>query len=444
MTIRSRLLLFLLPILIGSITFLSTLFAINWNREIKKSFHVRLSSAVATAAALIDPEELDLARDAHRIEPKTASLSRDLARIRDELDIDSLYIVPIHAVALPSIPTQVSISKPHLAPDGHTIILTGYAPIYDSHGYVMGLMAADIPADKIQRKFQESLLLILLTAGATLALVTLTLFALANRISKPVQQLNNSALAIAAGQYGESIHVEGPKEIVQLANTLNTMSECLHENINRLKENSLLRERMYGEYECALLLQHMMLQNNIDQCRSDAVGIKPITFFSENPRGLLLNFPKTDQPDHFLIHLAEAEEEGFEGMYELLSRYRQSKDPAPYSLLTLDCAHNTLSYRGAHPPFVWSLAQARLIPLLPSEPLPVESGDLFFLYNSGLRAFFKHPSALPDLLSKVLKLFAQDGLDTTASMLHKELHFALKRKEAQDDLHLIAFQLLNI
>jgi hypothetical protein len=29
-------------------------------------------------------------------------------------------------------------------------------------------------------------------------------------------------------------------------------------------------------------------------------------------------------------------------------------------------------------------------------------------------------------------------------MLHKELHFALKRKEAQDDLHLIAFQLLNI
>ena len=63
------------------------------------------------------------------------------------------------------------------------------------------------------------------------------------------------------------------------------MSECLLENINRLTDNSLLRERMYGEYECSMLLQHMMLQKNIDDCSSDAVAVTSITFFSESPRG---------------------------------------------------------------------------------------------------------------------------------------------------------------
>ena len=49
-----------------------------------------------------------------------------------------------------------------------------------------------------------------------------------------------------------------------------------------------------------------------------------------------------------------------------------------------------------------------------------------------------------ELLAKVLKVFAQDGLETTASMLHKELAFATKRKVLAEDIHLLCFQILNI
>jgi HAMP domain-containing protein len=297
----------------------------------------------------------------------------------------------------------------------------------------------------IETKFQTSLFLILFSAGLTILVMVATLFMIANNISRPVQKLNNSALAIAAGHYGEPIQADGPREIAELANTLNTMSECLHENINRLKENSLVRERMYGEYECAMLLQHLMLQKNIDDCRSDAVAIKAITFFSDNPRGLLLDFPKSERPDLFQIHLAEAQEEGFEGMYQLLTQYKYSKESQDHTSLTLDRLAATLHCKGAKEsglPYLWSLCEQRFLPLT-SIPVKVESGDLFFLCNDGLLHFYKDPQKITDLLAKVLKVFAQDGLETTASMLQKELAFATKRKDLAADIHLLCFQILS-
>lgn len=292
------------------------------------------------------------------------------------------------------------------------------------------------------RTFHISLFLIIAFALFTILLMIASLFLIANKISHPVQKLNNSALAIAAGQYGESIQVQGPKEIVELANTLNTMSECLHENINRLKENSLLRERMYGEYECAMLLQHMMLQKNIDDCRSDAVAIKSITFFSESPLGLLIDFPKQDRTDLFQIHMAEAEEEGFEGMYQLLTQYKLSKESQTHTSLLFDRTASTFQIKGPHFPIFWSLDGKRFL-----EPtnglLKVESGDYLFLLNQGLLRFLKGHKQVSELLSKVLKVFASDGLETTSAMLHKELAFATKRKDLQEDIHLLCFQILN-
>jgi HAMP domain-containing protein len=287
-------------------------------------------------------------------------------------------------------------------------------------------------------KFEECLFLIIISALFISFIMTAALFFIANKLTEPVQKLNNSALAIAAGQYGESIQASGPKELVELANTLNTMSECLHENINRLKENSLLRERMYGEYECAMLLQHMMLQKNIDDCRSDAVAIKSITFFSENPKGLLLNFPKTEKPDLFQIHLAEAEEDGFEGMYQLLTHYKLSKESQ--TSLLFDRENSTLQLKGIHLPFFWSLDKESFIET--QDNIKLDSGDLFFICNQELLSIFNRQK-IADLLSKILKNFASDGLETISAMLQKELTFLLKRKQLDGDVHLLCFQVLN-
>ncbi|HSX10399.1 MAG TPA: HAMP domain-containing protein [Chlamydiales bacterium] len=304
------------------------------------------------------------------------------------------------------------------------------------------LLAYHWASDLAPKIFHVSLFIVIVCAALAILFMVASLFIIANKISKPVQKLNNSALAIAAGQYGESIQVQGPREIVELANTLNTMSECLHENINRLKENSLLRERMYGEYECAMLLQHMMLKKNIDDCRSDAVAVKSITFFSESPRGLLLDFPKQENSDLFQIHMAEAEEEGFEGMYQLLTQYKLSKETHTHTSLLFDRSASTLQIKGPHIPFIWSLDDEKF--LEPSQtPLKVDSGDYLFLFSQGLLRFSKGHKQLSELLSKVLKVFASDGLETTSSMLQKELAFATKRKDLEEDIHLLCFQILN-
>jgi len=307
--------------------------------------------------------------------------------------------------------------------------------------HLNGLLSIELTPDLVDDKFLGCLKLIFGSAAVVILGMTGALYWIANRISGPVQRLNNSALAIAAGQYGESIEAEGPKEIAELANTLNTMSECLHENINRLKDNSIFRERMHAEYECALLLQHLMLQKNIDECRSDAVAVKPIAAFSENPKGLLLDFPKSEAPHLFHIHMAEAEEEGFEGMYQLLARYK-AKGECARSVMTIDRERSSLSWGGPHAPLAWSLAEGKWLD--GEAEIHIESGDFFFLFNRGFARLYQEPERIREFLARVLNIFAQDGLETLSAMLQKEINFATRRKELDEDIHLLCFQILKI
>ncbi len=132
-----------------------------------------------------------------------------------------------------------------------------------------------------------------------------------------------------------------------------------------------------------MLLQHLMLQKNIDDCRSDAVAIKSITFFSDHPRGLLLDFPKPDRPDLFQIHMAEALEEGLEGTYQLLTQYKYSKETQTHTSVILDRSKSILHSKGGQMPLLWSLDERRFIDWNSSQ-VKVESGDFFFLFNVGL------------------------------------------------------------
>ncbi len=308
--------------------------------------------------------------------------------------------------------------------------------------HLLGYSAQELSPALIEEKFRAGIFVLLAGSGVAIFTMVCVLYWVANKISKPVQKLNNSALAIAAGQYGGFIEAQGPKEIAELANTLNTMSECLQENINRLQENSKQRARMYGEYECSILLQHLMLQKNIDQCRSDAIAVKPITAFSETPTGLLLDFPKSDNSRYIQIHMAEADEMGLEGMYQLLTRYRYAKESATRTFLVLDRSQSVLRWEGPQTPLIWSL---RNMDWLTGEEktLSVEPGDFFFLFNEGFSAFYRHPKKIADFLARVLKIFAQEGLETTAAMLQKEIGFSLRRKDLDADLHLLCFQILS-
>ncbi len=287
-----------------------------------------------------------------------------------------------------------------------------------------------------------------LAIGSIVALTLSTavsLHILAGKISRPIKKLNNSALAIAAGQYAESIEIHSPRELGELANTLNTMSECLLENINHLKEHSQQREQAYGETACARLLQQNLLQKSIDECASDAIAIQSISFASNAPRGLILNFPQTSKEEHFTLHLAEAKEKGLDGMYELLSQYKLS-DELPISSLSLLLDREKSAIRSKvkrfPSPLFWCHSEEE-ISKIKGEFQAIKPGDFVFLMNHAFVSFFKSPERISQMLTKVLRVFATDGLETSAAMLQKEIAFQTKRKDILEDLHLICLQVLS-
>lgn len=441
MKIRTRLLVFLLPAIIISNLLIASFFSYYWYREIYTNYRTQLSTSISSLASLLQREtngkptsELKL-QDYLKEIPNTIAFSS----LSIQNDLPLLYNLK-----------NVHITSIYKSKQGQKI-MSGYAPIFDSSGKTIAVLSAEVSASPIEERLHEKFFLIFLSTSFTIALTTLFLWVFASKISRPIQRLGGSALAIAAGQYGDKIQVKGPKEIIELANTLNTMSECLHENINRLKENSLLRERMYGEYECAMLLQHLMLQKMIDDCHSDAIAVKSITFFSENPRGLLLDLPKKENASPLSIHLIEAKEVGFEGMYELLTQYKLSKgaklpeldETFPSLHVSIDLSQLKLKFTSNHftLPIIWSL-QHQAILENDSKEISLSSGDFFFLFNEACSKLCGGQKKIHDLISKILKYFAEEGLEICVKMIHKELAFLVKKKDPDEDIHFISFQVL--
>lgn len=314
-------------------------------------------------------------------------------------------------------------------------MIAASAPYQD--GYILIESSLESAVHSLQKHIIVAFLCIILL----ILIACLCLFALAKKIADPVQKLNNSALAIAAGCYENKVEVKGPKEIVDLSNTLNTMGECLQENINHLKENAILREKMYGEYESSLHFQHTMLNKAIENCSSDMVSIQSISFFSNNPKGVLLDFPTLSQ-EELSIQLTEAKEKGFEGMYELLTHYKLAKSKKPkYPSLQLQLAPEKKlllyqSYRTSRP-ILWSSKKKQILPI--QKENRITAGDFFFIYNEGLRNFYPN---LEGLIKKVMDIFSEEGIGTIKATLQKELAFLTKKKDLEEDIHLICFQLL--
>lgn len=300
----------------------------------------------------------------------------------------------------------------------------------------------------IEGKSNRALIIIILSAGATSVFVIIGIYIIADRISRPFKHLKNSALAIAAGQYGEKISVEGPSELVELANTLNTMSECLEENLKRLKESSLMRERLYGEYECALLLQREMLDQVIKNYSHPQIELKNIHLQSGQLYGLLFDI-KTLSNGEIEIVLAEAQRKGFSAIFQLLTekvRFKSFKEPMPFPFvyLRVDNTQNHLDgiIKGMPRPLLWSSVEQQLIRIKDHSSL--HSGDFLLLYNQGLSELLESEETLYNWISRLFKHFAADGISVCSAMLEKELQFIVRKKNVERDVHLICIQIKSL
>lgn len=518
MTIRTRLLILLLPTLIVFVALVSYFFYLNWYREIISSSKSHLKSIVVLAADRLNPKEIAWIKDnlnEQGIEKGEAyqSIYEKLIRLQEKVPVSSLYIVNIEPVKKGELVLQgESPNKNNKIYDGsdprhayrqvylmdiwrdqdlaghesvkhclgdcdfiqdqeytvyftqeplitkiyekkptHEPMISGFAPLIDQKGSVVALVGADIPLAFLESKLHNALVVIMITAVLAVVLVTITVFFIGNKISLPVQQLKNAALSIAAGKYGETIQVNEPKEIVELANTLNTMSECLQENITRLKEGANHRERLHGEYECSLILQHQMLQKIADEFSDPHVALQVVKVTpSAASQGILLRSSKNSSGDLRLL-LSEANVSGFSGMYDLVSQgsnltHQHLFDSAIYPTIevTFDSKNQVLSYisNGLLPPIVWSIGQENFASPR-GTTFSFKQGDLVFLINQGLMHYFPKEEELQKWMHKVLKHFASKSFDVFTTMLSHELTSFSNNQELSKDLYIICVKSNN-
>lgn len=428
--------------MIGGTIFITSVLSYNWYKEIINNFKIRIKSAIVFASHILPLDEIKKELN----ENNNVRISENTYKsIQKELKIADLYI-------LKEIPLK---AKKYFQTHENAIFFTSdynhknrmisaLTPLYDN-GNLIGYMGADISTIPINKKIQQDLLIIIIVSIITIICMIFSLLIIAKKIVRPIKRINNSALSIAAGQYGEKISVQGPKELKELALTLNTMSECLLENINRLKENSLIREKTYGEYECAMLLQNHMLQKVIDECQSDNFVMRSISLFSSEPKGILLDLPKISNGTE--IKLLEAQEAGFEEMYSLLTEYRSCQksdnkilnEDYPSLQISIEKPSNLLKFSTNNfpSPLIWSSKEKKFVS---KNNMKLQPGNFIIIYNRGLLTFFQNSQHIKEFFNRIFKFFAEEGISTCTEMIQKELSFVTKRKNIENDIHLLCMQ----
>lgn len=287
-------------------------------------------------------------------------------------------------------------------------------------------------------KAHETQGFILIGALLTVFLIMIGVAFIANNISQPVEQLKNAALTLAAGNYGKKIEVQGPQEIAELANTLNTMSECLREHLTRLEENSLLREKMIGEVECVRILQAKLVQGIADSFSHPELQLRAINISARAPHRAMVIEILENSVHQVSLRFKEANFLGFDGIYELI----QGKEAVSFVQLTLTKEANSwnLDELISDMPFpvIWSAKKSEIITARNGAKL--EENDFVIIVNTSLNQIIRHEGSIHHSFTRVFRHFAEDGIDAFTTLLANELAFLSQKHELRAPLQAICLQ----
>jgi len=115
------------------------------------------------------------------------------------------------------------------------------APIYDEERRIRALAGVDINIDLIRTKTRVALFQVLGFGAVSLVLAGMVSLWVTRRLIRPINQLKYGALRIAAGHYEHPLDIREPRELRELARTLNGIGTTLRETIHGMAETS---ERM--------------------------------------------------------------------------------------------------------------------------------------------------------------------------------------------------------
>ena len=501
MKIRTRLLLLILPTVLAVVLSISFLSYYTWYQETLSNFKDSLEAIVVSSAEIIDADGIvwlsHHEKDPNILQNKLyLKYVRALKNVRQKLPVTSIYAIKIEPVRLGEPVLRKSpISKTNRVNEGKDPTLafrqvyildtgslneepfhppgdedfsesgeikvyqtklpfvtqvykakssgmkfmTGFAPILNAHGDVVALVAADLSLEVLDIKAHEAQGFILLGALLTVLLIMIGVAFIANNISQPVEQLKNAALTLAAGNYGKKIEVHGPQEIIELANTLNTMSECLREHLTRLEENSLLREKMIGEVECVRILQAKLVQGVAENFSHPELQLRAISITARAPHKAMVLEILENKQSQVSLRFREANFLGFDGIYELI----QGKEATSFVQITLTKELNVWSLdeliSDMPLPVIWSAKRSEIITARNGAKL--EENDFVIILNTSLDRLIRHEGSIHHSFTRVFRHFAEDGIDAFTTLLANELVFLSQKHELRSPLQAICLQI---
>ncbi len=107
------------------------------------------------------------------------------------------------------------------------LIKVSAAPIYGSDGRVVALAGADVDIGVIREKTRFALFAVIFVGATLLVLAGLVSYRVSQGMTRPLREIKDSALRIAAGYHGTRVAHESGDEIGKLAQSLNALSSRL-------------------------------------------------------------------------------------------------------------------------------------------------------------------------------------------------------------------------
>ncbi len=233
-------------------------------RQVEEKFGWTLEHIAKTAAIRISGEDHDRVRKAgDENTPEFARIREYLDRVMRENDLTSETIYTFHASESGNLTFGVMLHETpfvgdyypvpeenmylvkqalsgnskftQLYSDEHGSWISGYAPIRDGEGAVVGLLAVDYKVDRFIAALEQEVLMNLGVGLLFVLLGVLVSYRLARQISRPIERLNTAALGIMNENYDVALEVRGRDEVSQLTRSFNSMAASLRERLMMLR-----------------------------------------------------------------------------------------------------------------------------------------------------------------------------------------------------------------
>lgn len=474
MNIRTRLFVLIIPIVFAAVIITSSFSYYKWKKEINAQFKSSLEAVITAAATTIDPTEHEWLqnhmRDPNIVQhPLYIKYEESLKNISQKFANSSLSTIIIEPVSKTSGTQQKdgdllfrevfvlppsgknSISAPR--PGDETFFdqralktytskkviispfceknsstqqfISAYAPIINRNGVVIGLVHAEVPIYVIEGKLQETRGIILIGGLLTVVLIMVGLIFIANNINQPIEKLKNAAIALAAGNYAKKIEVQGPREISELANTLNTMRECLKEHLQRLEENLIFREKMIGEVECIRVLSNKLFQNVVDSFSHPEIGLSALSYIGKSPFKPCVLTIHAPSKESLTFNFAQASLTGFEGIHDLIV-HEHTRNSLKLALTKFE-KHWRVRLSGSEHihSFQWHAATRKIT--LCNDATECMPNDYIIVASEEL---FEHEHMEKTISTHFASIFRHfgDDLEATSEMLQKGLALLSQKK----------------